>query len=224
MTKIDKFHKVILKSTLFKGITLEQLPLILDKTKPELKHFEMGNRIWQTGEVATHFGLVCEGKVQVLKENQRGNKMIVALIEPQDIFGEAYAYAAAGHLPVSVDAVRDATVLFFQPNRLLTLTNIPGGMLLIRNSLQILAQKSLMLNQKIEVLSQRNINDKVLAYLHFEQTKQKSDHLTIPFNRQEMADFLGVERSALSAALAIMKKEHLIDYHKNEFTLLSSSI
>lgn len=221
MDKIDKFHKVILQSTLFRDITLAQLPQILHNTKPELKHFDAGNRIWQAGEVAAYFGLVCQGQVQVLKENQRGNKMIVALIEPTDIFGEAYAYAAAGRLPVSVDAMTETVVLFFEPNTLLTLTDVPGGKQLIRNSLQILAQKSLMLNRKIEVLSQRTITDKVLAYLHLEYTKQKTKHLCIPFNRQEMADFLGVERSALSTTLGNMQKDGLIDYHKNEFTLLN---
>lgn len=220
---MDKYFTIILNSNIFRGITLQELPTLLHRSEPKIKHFSEGNRIWQAGENSDSFGLVCEGRIQIVKEDRRGNRMIIATIEPTDIFGEAYAYAAAGPLPVSVDVVQDATVLFFKPERLLTLNNLPGGMQLIRNSLQILAQKSLMLNQKIEVLSQRKITDKVLAYLRLEQKRQRSTHLVLPYNRQEMADFLGVERSALSATLGEMKKEGLMDYHKNEFVLFNSS-
>lgn len=216
---MEKFYPVLLKSNLFKHISLADMPMLLDKVEPSIRYFSAGNRIWQAGDSAKEFGLVCAGKVQIVKENQRGNRMILALIEPAGIFGEAYAYAAAGTLPVSVDVVEDATVLFFRPAKLIAQAHLPQGPQLIQNMMQILATKSLMLNQKIEVLSQRKITDKVLTFLQLEQAKQHRNHLVIPYNRQEMADFLGVERSALSTALGEMKKERLLDYHKNEFTL-----
>lgn len=217
---MNDVQTIIGQSNLFKAIDRALLPNLIQQSEPSFKSYVSGNRIWRAGEIAKTLGMVYSGKVQVIKENRRGNRTILTQILPSGIFGEAYAYAAVGSLPVSVDAVTDCQVLFFEPKKLLALGHLPGGQQVIGNLLQILAQKSLMLNQKIEILSQRKIEDKVLAFLHQEQKKQASAHLILPYNRQEMADFLGVERSALSAVLGEMQKAGVIIYHKNEFELL----
>ncbi|MFC6169854.1 Crp/Fnr family transcriptional regulator [Loigolactobacillus jiayinensis] len=217
---MQQFTSILLTSVLFNGVTKAQLAPLLTAATPTQKVFAAGKRIWQAGEKVTTFGLVCAGQVQIVKENVQGNRMIVATIKPGDIFGEAYIYAATGGLPVSVDASQAAIILFFTPQRLLLLTQLPSGQQVVSNLLQILAQKSLLLNQKVEILGQRRIADKVLTYLRWEQRRQQTNPILLPYNRQEMADFLGVERSALSATLSEMKQATVIDYHKNQFTLL----
>ncbi len=215
---MQQFYPVLLKSTLFRQITAVSLAPLLAAAQPTLKTFTANERIWQAGEQAASFGLVGAGTVQILKEDAQGNRTIVATVSEAGIFGEAYAYASTGPLPVSVDA-STTTVLFFEPKRLLNLAHLPQGEQLLSNLLQILARKSLLLNQKVEILSQRKIADKVLTFLQLEAKRQARQPMLLPYNRQEMADFLGVERSALSAALSSMKKAGLIDYRKNEFTL-----
>ncbi|MFD0896510.1 Crp/Fnr family transcriptional regulator [Loigolactobacillus binensis] len=217
---MQRFYPVILQSPLFDQVTAQQLPALLAVARPRLKKFAAGSCIWRAGENTASIGLVCAGQAQIIKENAKGNRLIVATVTAADIFGEAYAYAAPKALPVSVEVVSAATVLFFQPQSMLALMALPAGPQVMRNLLQILAQKSLLLNQKVEILAQRRIADKVLAYLRLEQQRQQTNPILLPYNRQEMADYLGVERSALSAALGEMKQAALIDYHKNQFTLL----
>ncbi|MCH4171717.1 MAG: Crp/Fnr family transcriptional regulator [Lactobacillus sp.] len=216
---MQQFYPVLLKSTLFRQITANNLAPLLAAAQPMIKTFTANERIWQAGEQAASFGLVGAGTVQILKEDAQGNRTIVATVSEAGIFGEAYAYASTGPLPVSVDASTNTTVLFFEPKRLLNLAHLLQGEQLLSNLLQILARKSLLLNQKVEILSQRKIADKVLTFLQLEAKRQTRKPMLLPYNRQEMADFLGVERSALSAALSSMKKAGLIDYRKNEFTL-----
>lgn len=216
---MQRFQSVILRSPLFNALTADELAPLLLAAQPISKTYAADKRIWQAGEQATMLGLVCVGQVQIVKENAQGNRLIVATVNVADIFGEAYVHAAGGVLPVSVDASQPTTVLFFPPQRLLALAGTPAGQQVMRNLLQILAQKSVLLNQKVEILAQRRIVDKVLTYLRWEQQKQQANPILLPYNRQEMADFLSVERSALSAALSEMKQAGLIDYHKNQFTL-----
>ncbi|QGG60432.1 cyclic nucleotide-binding domain-containing protein [Loigolactobacillus bifermentans] len=216
---MDKFYPIILNSRLFQSLSIQELPDLLKIAQPQQRTYAAGQRIWQAGEQVTSLGLVCAGRVQIIKENPQGDRMIIATIDPADLFGEAYLYAGAKTLPVSVDAVSEATVLFFEPEALLEVAWMPEGKRIIRNLLQILSQKSLLLNKKVAILSQRKTADKVLVYLKTEAKRQQTNPLKIPYNRQEMADYLGVERSALSAALSDMKQAGLLDYHKNEFTL-----
>ncbi|MCI1903782.1 Crp/Fnr family transcriptional regulator [Enterococcus hirae] len=212
---------VVQQSKLFKNVTKTEIAELLAHLAAETVAFQEGERIWQAGETAAQIGLVLSGHVQIIKEDFHGNRMILTKVASSGIFGEAYAYAAPDTLPVSVDMAESGRILFLQPEKMLAASAWPGGGQLLRNILQILAQKSLMLNQKIEILSQRKVEDKVLAFLIFQSRAQKSRTLLIPYDRQEMADALGVERSALSAVLSKMKKAGKIDFHKNRFELLS---
>lgn len=216
---MQQFYSVILQAKLFEQIKRQQLPELLAAIKPVLKTFAAGTRIWQVGATVSSFGLVCAGQVQVVKENEKGNRTILATVSAADIFGEAYACTNGQPLPVAVDALTTAKVLFFQPDNLFELTPLAAQQQVMANLVQIFAQKSLLLNQKVEILSQRRIVDKVRAYLQMEQQKQHSQSLLIPYNRQEMADFLGVERSALSTTLSEMQQTGYLSYHKNQFTL-----
>lgn len=217
---MEEYYPIIAQSDLFQGIPLAELPELIQTIGASLQTFPAGTRIWHAGEQVSQFGLVLAGSVQVIKEDVRGNRTILNLVEPSDVFGEAYAYGSPDHLPVSVDVSKEATILFLPPQAILSLTALPGGTQVLNNLLKNLAQKSLFLNQRIEILAQRKIHDKVLTFLHSLEKQQQTNHLVIPYNRQEMADFLGVERSALSNALSEMKKAGMLDYHKNNFTLL----
>lgn len=217
---MQQFYSVILQAKLFNQIKRHQLPALLAAIKPTLKTFTANTRVWQVGATVPSFGLVCAGQVQIVKENAKGNRTILAKVGVSDIFGEAYACTKHHSLSVAVDTITTTKILFFRPENLFKLTPLTAQQQLIVNLLQIFAQKNLLLNQKVEILSQRRIADKVLTYLQLEQQKQISKSLLIPYNRQEMADFLGVERSALSTTLGEMQQADQISYYKNHFTLL----
>jgi CRP-like cAMP-binding protein len=148
----------------------------------------------------------------------------VAGIEPGQLFAESFSCAEADVLPISVTASEDSEIMLIDCRRILTLcTNTcEFHHQLVKNLLRVVAEKNLMLTQKIEFTSQKTTRDKLTAYLLFQAKKQRSSSFTIPYDRQALADYLGVERSAMSAELSKMRKEGLLECRKNSFTLLNN--
>ena len=138
------------------------------------------------------------------------------------MFGEVFACASVKEMPVSVYAAEKSSVMLLDFKRLLTTCSnaCPFHSKVIQNLLQIVSEKALALNKRIEIMSKRSIRDKLICYLTMEYERTRKLQFAIPFNRQQLADYLCVERSALSAEMSRMKKEGIIDYRKNEFWLL----
>lgn len=144
------------------------------------------------------------------------------MLEAGELFGEAYACMPGESLMVNVEAAEKCRILFLDIGKILNVCTpaCSHHNRLIHNLLYIMAKKNLMLTRKIDHMGQRSIREKVMAYLSFESEKQKKKTFGIPFNRQQLADYLAVDRSALSAELSRMKKDGLIEFEKNIFTLL----
>jgi CRP-like cAMP-binding protein len=166
-------------------------------------------------------GIILTGNVHIIQEDYWGNRSILTHIAPPDLFGEAFACAEMEKTPVSALAVEKTDVLFIDYQKIITIC--PSACVfhgqLIENMLRILAEKNILLTQKMEILSKRTTKEKLLAYLSFQAIAAKSSSFYIPFQRQALADYLGVDRSAMSSALGALKKEGKIDFEKNWFRL-----
>lgn len=211
----------MIQSPLFKGIAEKELKELLKCLNAKETAYEKNEFIFRAGDKASSIGVIISGGVYVLKEDFWGNRTILAKLEEGDLFGEAFACREEEKLPVSVMAVEKSRILFVDYRRIIN--NCPNTCVfhasLIENMIRILAGKNVMLTQKMEHLSKRTTREKILSYLSAQAVRCGSNVFTIPFNRQELADFLCVERSAMSAELGKMRKEGLLSCEKNRFVL-----
>lgn len=179
--------------------------------------------IFHAGQAASQVGIVLTGSVQIIKEDFFGNRSILGMAEPGQLFGEAFSCAEAEKLPVSVVAAEKTEVLFLDYRRIIT--TCPSACdfhtHLIQNMLGILARKNILLTQKIEHMTKRTTREKLLSYLSAQAVLAGSPSFSIPFNRQELADYLSVDRSAMSLELSRLQKEGLLTCRKNQFTLFT---
>ncbi|MDR1922509.1 MAG: Crp/Fnr family transcriptional regulator [Candidatus Adiutrix sp.] len=184
--------------------------------------FEKGEPVFSAGDDAAPVGVVLAGGVNVMQEDYWGNRMILAHIEPGGLFGEAFSCAGAGELPVSASAVEKSEILLIDCGKIVATCSsacaFHAGM--IRNMLQILARKNIALVEKIGHLSRRTTREKLLSYLSSRAKAAGSPAFDIPFNRQELADYLAVDRSAMSAELSKMRDENLLRYSRSHFELM----
>lgn len=219
---MKKDSEILMQARLWNGITGTELQEMLHCLSPKRKEFRKGSVVYAYGEQISAMGLVLRGSVHILKEDYWGNRTILAEIREGQLFGEAYACAEAAPLSVSVTAAENASVLFFDIQRVLTVctSRCPYHTKLIQNLIAELANKNIYLTGKIEHISQRKLRDKILSYLSDFSKKEGSPVFTIPFNRQELADYLSADRSALSNELGKLRKEGILEFHRNKFRLL----
>ncbi len=214
----------ILKScSLFAGIEEADLMPMLRCLGAKKYTFSKNETVFDEGDSIRHFGVVLSGTVQIEKTDFLGNRSIVASIRPGQLFGESFACAGVRSLPVRVAAQEKSEVLFLDCQRItMTCSNACAfHSRMVLNLLQVMAQKNLMFNRKMEILSQRSTREKLMTYLLEEARRSHSDSFTIPFDRQELADFLGVERSALSAEISKLRKEGILESTRSEFRILT---
>jgi len=181
-----------------------------------------GQYICREGDPASHVGMVLSGAVRLEREDYYGNRSIVAHIGPAELFGETYACADAAALPISVVADEDSQVLLMDCRRITRTCSHACAFhnRIIFNLLRVVAQKNLVYDQKIQVTSKRTTREKLMAYLLSQAKLQGSSTFRIPYDRQELADYLEVDRSGLSAEISKLRKEGILLSEKNHFTLL----
>ena len=182
--------------------------------------YKNGDTVWLAGTPTKYIGLLMTGSVRVSKNDEEGNTIILSDVFAPSFLGEIGVLSGLEHFPVTVKALSDCDVLFLDKNKATTMCSC-ACMLhahLISNMLHILARKALMLDQKVEVLTRKTIREKILRC--FDMYKGKEKKFTIPFSREEMAQFLCVNRTALSDELSKMRDEGLIKYKRNEFEIL----
>ena len=209
-------------SMLFAGIHPEEKESILKCLSAVEKKYEKGDIIFLAGTEICSMGFILSGSVEISRDDFWGNRQVLGHGETGELFGEAYACMPGEVLMVNVVAAEKSRILFLDIGRILNVCTpaCSHHNRLIHNLLYIMAKKNLMLTRKIDHMGQRSIREKVMAYLSFESEKQKKKTVGIPFNRQQLADYLAVDRSALSAELSRMKKDGLLDFETNIFTLL----
>lgn len=219
---MEKYFEIIKANSLFAGISQEELESLLGCLGGSVKEFTKGAPVFLEGEPAGFIGLVLEGAVQIVRDDFYGNRTLLSYAEPGDIFAEAYACAGTEHMPVSAYAVQKSKVLWMECRKMLTVCSNACRFhnALVKNLLQVVAKKNLTLSRKIQFMSQKTTREKLMAYL-LDQAKQKdSAEFTIPLDRQALADFLGVERSAMSAELGKLRASGILESKGSQFRLL----
>ena len=211
----------IKKCNLFDQISEAELGSLLRCLKAVVKRYVKGSFIFSAGESAQKVGIVLNGSVHVIKEDYWGDATILTDIGPGGVFGEAFACAGRERLPVSVVSAQECEVLLIDCKKMLAACSAACAYhgRLIQNLITILADKNILLTQKIDVLTRRTTREKLLAYLSAQAREAGDRKFHIPFNRQELAEYLSVDRSALSNELSKMRNEGILRFHKNAFEL-----
>lgn len=214
--------ETISKSVLFQNISPTDAESVLKCLSAVRKQYKKGEIVFHAGEKARSMGLVVSGSVDIVRDDLWGNRQILGTAKPGELFGESYACMPGEIFMVTAQASEDSEILFLEVGKILT-TCSPACEFhsrLIHNLLYVLAEKNLALTRKIDHMGKRNIREKVMSYLSFQAEKQNSRSFMIPFNRQQLADYLAVDRSALSAELSRMQKDGIIEFEKNRFMIL----
>jgi len=183
--------------------------------------YPKGDIIILAGDTVQRIGLILSGSVKIIAEDREGKIAILTELGAAELFGEVFACAGISHSPVTVQAAEDCEILFINYQKILTTCSSACAFhaKLVENMLKILANKTLLLNQKIEILSKRSTREKLLLYFDIQRGMAKK--FTIPYNRDEMAQYLCVDRSAMSSELGRMRDEGLIRFKKNQFEILT---
>lgn len=216
---------ILQSCSLFTGIEPASLRAMLGCLSANFICYEKNEAIFREGDSIHHLGVVLSGAVQIVKNDFFGNRSIVASIGPGQLFGESFACANVPALPVSAVACEKSEIMLVDCRRItMTCSNACAfHNQMVLNLLQVMAQKNLLFNRKVEILSQRSTRDKLMTYLLEEARRNCSREFTIPFDRQALADYLCVERSALSAEISRMKKAGILDSERSRFILLESA-
>lgn len=217
---MEQYFPVLRASGLFAGMDEAALAHTLHCLGAELRCAGKNEILLLAGERPRHVGIVLSGQIHVVREDYDGNRVLVAAVGRSGIFAEALCCAGVEESPVTALAGEASVVLLLPFDRILRVcTNAcTNHQTLIEQMLRLVAQKNLFLQTRMELITMKSIRAKVMRYLEAQMPKQGRE-LTLPLNREELADYLCVERSALSHALAKMKQEGLIDYRKNRFTV-----
>lgn len=211
----------IIKNPLFKGIEKEALDRLLGCLQAYEKQYQKGEYILHRGDVVSHIGYMVEGTAHIIKDDYWGNRTIIREIETEDLFAEAYACIPEQPSEISILTTRACNILFLDIHHLMQQCEqtCHYHQRIIQNLLIISAQKNIALTQKMEHITKRTTRDKILSYLSALSLQTNQLVIEVPFNRQQLADYLSVDRSALSAELSKMQKEGIILYHKHTFQL-----
>lgn len=218
---MEKYCSILKNNPLFRGLGEEAITVVLRNTGARIKTVKSGEYILNAGNITSSIGFVLSGSVLVIQEDFWGHRNIMTRVKSGDIFAEVFAAAAGTELNVSVIANEDSEILFLDINRLLSLQENNGGQnnIVIRNLISVLAKKTMAFNEKITHISKRSTREKLLSYLSAQSRRHGSLSFLIEFYRQQLADYLCVERAAMSAELSKLKKEGILNYNKNYFEL-----
>ena len=210
------------KTILFRGTSPEEVRTMLNCLSAESKQFQRGSVIYHAGDVIHSIGLVLSGSVSIENDDVWGNKSILDKVGPGHVFAETYACVPGEPLMISVVAAEPAEILFLDMSRVLHICSNACDFhsKLIRNLLAISSQKNLNLSRRIFHTSSKSIRGRLLSYLSFQATQHGSRDFEIPFNRQQLADYLSVDRSAMSNELSKMQRDGLLRLERNHFSLI----
>ena len=219
---MEKYFDILDTCSLFENVGRENYQKMLLCFGARIISVKKGSAVFHEGEAATRVGIVLTGTVQTVQDDYFGNRSILSMASPGQLFAEGFACAGVETIPVSVVATTDSQVMLIDCSHIMTLCHnvCVFHHQMIRNLLHSVAQSNLQLNQKIEILSKRTTREKVMTYLLSEAKIHDSDAFTIPYDRQELADYLGVERSAMSTVIGQLRDEGIIEVNRRHFKLI----
>ena len=205
-----------LKNTkLFKGISEKEIENIIKQCNAKFITYKKNEVLVTPREKVKNFGIILSGSVMGVHNDYWGNRTIITVLNEYEMYGESFSFSQKENYNVSVICASDVEALVIDIDKLLEIDNRK----IVQNMMMILASKNVYLTRKMDYMSKRTIKNKLLTYLSDEALKHKSNKFVIPFYRQELADYLGVDRSAMSSELGKLKEKGVLNYHKNEFEL-----
>ena len=210
------------RSPLFDGISEQERGAMLGCIGYHIGTFKKGGIVALEGENLRHIGIVLSGSVDMVKEDLWGHKTMLVRMRKNEVFGETFACGEDNLSVVTFLVSENAKILFMPFDRVMHSCTMACRFhhQLIENMVHIIANKNRDLMRKVEVVSKRTIREKLLAYLSIQAQLQGTRYFEIPLGRVELAEYLCVDRSALTRELAKMQEEGLIDYHRNCFRML----
>ncbi len=219
---MKQYLETLRRTQLFSGISEDEIATMLNCLQAKLQVYQKGEFVFKQGEHMDKISVLVRGKLLIQQDDFWGNRSIVNIIREGEMFGEAYVAPESGPLLNDVIAKEDSVIIFFDVQRILTVcpSACKFHSLAVQNLFFAISEKNRKLVQKIGHMSNRTTRAKLLSYLSEESLRQNNRHFFLPFNRQQLADFLCVDRSAMSNELCKMRDEKLLMFHKNEFTLL----
>ncbi len=219
---MKKYFEVLRRCALFDRIEDENLIALLGCLGAKVEHFGKKYTIIAEGNPAKYIGILLSGSAQISRIDYDGNRSIVNEVEAGEVFGEAFACAEVAAIPVMIIANEPCEVMLLDCNRVMHACSKACGFhrQIIFNLMRGLAIKNIQFHQKLEITSKRSTRDKLLTYLFLQAKKAGSRSFEIPFDRQELADYLEVDRSGLSAEISKLRKEGIIENRKQHFVLL----
>lgn len=222
---MDEFIPILKRTKLFSGVGEDEIGTMLSCLGAWLRRYKKGEYVLRQGEHLDDITLLAEGRLHIQREDYWGNRSILGSIGVGELFGEAYAAPESGALLNDVIAVEDSAVFFFDVRRVITTCSSACRFhaAVVQNLFFAISEKNRSLVQKLGFLSKRSTREKLLSYLSEEAERQSSPEITIPFNRQQLADYLSVDRSAMSNELCKLRDEGLLTFEKNRFHLQTES-
>ncbi len=223
---MKEFIHLLKKTRLFFGVGEEEIALMLGCLNGTARSYVKGEYVLRQGERGRGLALLARGGLHIRKEDYWGNLSILSEIRPGEIFGEAYVAPDSGTFMNDVTASEDSVVLFFDMDKVLSVcpSACPFHTQLIKNLFYTISERNRGLVRKLGYMSRRTTREKLLSYLSDEAERQNSSTFTIPFNRQQLADFLSVDRSAMSNELCKMRDQGILAFHKSEFTICEAKM
>ncbi len=219
---MKKYISVLKNTRLFRGVEDAEIISMLKCLNARPRTYRKGEFIYRQGEHVKDIAVLVEGNIHIQKDDYWGNRSILENLSAADMFGEAY-FAPEGEILLNdVVAVEDSTVIFFDIRNIITTccSACRFHSLVVQNMFYIVSEKNRKLVRKLNHMSKRTTREKLISYLSEESKRQNSNVFTIPFNRQQLADYLSVDRSAMSGELCKMRDEGLLEFEKNRFRLI----
>ncbi len=219
---MKKYLKILKKCTLFDGIEEQDMLTMLTCLGATVDSYDKKYTVLVEGTSSKYIGIVLSGTVQIIQMDYYGNRSILSSVKAGQVFAEAFACAGVESLPVSVVASEPCDIMMIDSGHILHTCHNNCGFhqQLIFNLMKDLAGKTIMFHRRIEVTSKRTTREKLLTYLSMEAKAAQSRSFDIPFDRQELADYLEVDRSGLSAEIGKLTREGILLSQKNHFELL----
>ncbi|MBN4069737.1 MAG: Crp/Fnr family transcriptional regulator [Alkaliphilus sp.] len=210
-----------LNSPIFAGMSENDITSVLNCLNAVEKHYLKRRYIWHAGDAPDYMGLVIAGQINIVKEDYVGNRTVIANIMPSHVFGESYSIAGSNVYPVSAIAATNSVVLLLNFKKLTSTCKnaCVYHNKLVENMLKLIAKKNVLLNHRLDCITKKTTRQKLAFYLINEVQYKNTREITIPFNREELADYLGVNRSALSRELASLNNDGILSFNKNIFQL-----
>ena len=219
---MEQYVSILQKTQMFAGVGENEISEMLSCLDARLYNYKRGEYVLRQGEHLRDVLVLVEGELHIQNDDYWGNRSILGRISVGDMFGEAYLAPESGGILNDVIAVEDSAVIFFDVKRVLTSCSFACRFhaAVVQNMFFAISEKNRKLVQKLGHMSRRSTREKLISYLSGEAKKNNSSYFSIPFNRQQLADFLSVDRSAMSNELCKMRDAGLLEFDRNTFRLL----